>query len=355
MIHVEWHGNGPARICIIGYEIDERSGWGIARYTWQLIRNLKFATGIEVAFTGCGTPSKKLLRRNLEKLAFFCKVFKLKGSLYHAITPILAIPLAVANKSPSVVTVHDLLHFYRGYGSEHKMKLDFAYHAYVFDKLDAAITVAEYWKRDIMRMFGVENKKIHVVYNGVDTDKYKPIKGARSQQPKRILYVGSPTVLRGIDILIQAFNMVSKEYKDTEFLIGGKVDKDYILKLSKKFDVNVKHIGFIPEERLPYLYSSAHVFVNPPTDEFSLMLLEAMACGTPVIARDIFEVREYLGDAALMVNSEKPSELAEAILKLLTDEKLWLRLSRRGLERARTFTWKRTAENTYKVYTKLLG
>ena len=351
---MERHSNSSVRICIIGYEADERSGWGIARYTWQLIHNLKFAPGIDVVFTGCGTPSRKLLMRNLEKLFFFSKVLKLKGSLYHAVTPILAIPLAVANKSPSVVTVHDLLHFYRGYGSRHKMKFDITYHAYVFDQLDAVITVAEYWKRDIMRMFGVESKKIHVIYNGVDTARYKPIEKARSRQRKRILYVGSPTVLRGIDILIQAFNIVLKEYKDIEFLIGGKVDKDYILKLSKKFDVNVRHIGFVPEERLPYLYSSAHAFVNPPTDEFSLMLLEAMACGTPVIARDIFEMQEYLGDAALMVSSEEPSELAEAILKLLTDEKLWFRLSRRGLKRAEAFTWKRTAENTYNVYTKLL-
>ena len=345
----------PRRIFIIGYTASEYSGWGIARYTWQLIHNLKFISEMEVALMESGPPSKNTIIRSLEKLAFFYRVLKVKGSLYHAISPILAIPLAVADKSPSVVTVHDLLQFYGGYGKSHRMKIDLAYHAYVFDKLDAIITTAKYWKLDIMRRFSVQDKKICVIYNGVDTTKYKPVEGARSKLLKRVLYVGSPTALRGIDMLIKAFSIVSKECKDVEFIVGGKTSKEHVLRLSKKFNVNVKHVGFVPEEQLPHLYNSAYVFVNPPTDECSLMLLEAMACGTPVIAREIFQMREYLGDAALMVRSEEPDELAEAISKLLTDEVLWFKLSKKGLERAKAFTWRKTAENTYKVYTKLLG
>lgn len=345
------------RICIIGYEASERSGWGIARHTWELLHNFKSMNrhdGVEIRFIAHGAVPKNLLIRNLKKLLFFYRMRGIRASLYHAETPILAMPLVVFNKSPSVVTVHDLLSFYKGYSAPYKEKLDYTYHSFVFDNMEGIITKAECWKQDLIRKFDVPRRKVYVVYNGVDVEKFKPIHGLRDKHVKKILYVGSPTAERGLCTLIQAFSIVSRELGDVEFIMGGKTDRNYILELSKKFGVNVKHLGFMPEEKLPTLYNSVHVFVNPPTDEFSLMLLEAMACGTPVIAREIFEMREYFGNAGIMIKSDQSDELADAIIRLLNDEGLWFKLSQKGIERAKFFTWRKTAENTYEIYAKYL-
>ncbi|MDO8735163.1 MAG: glycosyltransferase family 1 protein, partial [Elusimicrobiota bacterium] len=109
--------------------------------------------------------------------------------------------------------------------------------------------------------------------------------------------------------------------------------------------------GYITEEENICLYNAASVFVFPSLYEgFGLPILEAMACGTPVITSDVYSMPEVAGDAAIMVNPEKISEITAAILKIVKDENLRKSLIEKGFQRAKLFNWEKTARKTLEVY-----
>jgi glycosyltransferase involved in cell wall biosynthesis len=113
----------------------------------------------------------------------------------------------------------------------------------------------------------------------------------------------------------------------------------------------VRFAGHVPGDELPYWYGSATVFVLPARYEgFGLPVLEAMACGTPVITSNRSSLPEVAGDAALLVDLERPQELAAALLKLATQPELRQELAQRGLQQAAGFSWRRSAAATLQVY-----
>ncbi|MBC8457657.1 MAG: glycosyltransferase family 4 protein [Deltaproteobacteria bacterium] len=112
----------------------------------------------------------------------------------------------------------------------------------------------------------------------------------------------------------------------------------------------------IPDEDLWGLMSAAEVFVYPSLYEgFGLPPLEAMACGTAVVTSNISSLPEVAGDAAILTNPFEPEEIAQALAKVALDETLRGELMRMGKERAKTFSWRRTAEETLKVYQTAYG
>jgi glycosyltransferase involved in cell wall biosynthesis len=114
---------------------------------------------------------------------------------------------------------------------------------------------------------------------------------------------------------------------------------------------SVRWVGLIPDEDLPAFYSAAACFVYPSLFEgFGLPVLEAMACGTPVVTSDRGSLAELVGDAAMVVDPESVEALAEAMTRVLTDATLAADLGRRGLERSRRFSWRETARRTLEVY-----
>ena len=114
--------------------------------------------------------------------------------------------------------------------------------------------------------------------------------------------------------------------------------------------------GYIPQDDLPAVYSRATAFIYPSLYEgFGLPVLEAMACGTPVITSNVSSMPEVAGDAGMLVPPQDVEALAGAIQRLLGDAELRQDLSRRGMARAREFTWRRAAEATLGVYCKVLG
>jgi glycosyltransferase involved in cell wall biosynthesis len=114
-------------------------------------------------------------------------------------------------------------------------------------------------------------------------------------------------------------------------------------------------MGFVPEDDLPALYNGADLFAFPSLYEgFGLPVLEAMACGTPVITSNVSSLPEVAGNAALLVDPYNVDELAGAIRRILSDPALAADLRARGLERARQFSWERTAQETLEVYRNVL-
>ena len=123
-----------------------------------------------------------------------------------------------------------------------------------------------------------------------------------------------------------------------------------------RLEQDVVFLGHVPDEDIPALYSLADLLVMPSLYEgFGLPPLEAMACGTPVVASNATSLPEVVGDAGLLVAPREACALAEAIETVLSDSQLRNRMVERGLARASTFTWERTAEETASVYRHVLG
>jgi glycosyltransferase involved in cell wall biosynthesis len=118
----------------------------------------------------------------------------------------------------------------------------------------------------------------------------------------------------------------------------------------------VRFLGTVPEQDLPALYSGAVLFVFPSEYEgFGLPVLEAMACGTPVVCSNRSSLPEIAGPAAVYVDPEDSSAIAAGLARVLEDDDLRESLSAQGLERARTFSWERTARETLRIYRVVVG
>ena len=151
----------------------------------------------------------------------------------------------------------------------------------------------------------------------------------------------------------------SKVYKDLNkkyklVIVGGYKDSSQrLLKLTNELEIDnhVIFTGFVPEEHLPIFYNCCDTFVYPSFYEgFGLPPLEAMNCGTPVIASNLTSIPEVVGDGGILINPYDISEISFAIGNLLSNEKLREELSSKGLKRAKEFSWQNTAQNTLKVY-----
>jgi glycosyltransferase involved in cell wall biosynthesis len=118
----------------------------------------------------------------------------------------------------------------------------------------------------------------------------------------------------------------------------------------------VQFTGFVDDQALPRLYSGADIFVYPSLYEgFGLPVLEAMACGAPVITSNVSSMPEVAGGAALLVDPCSTAELADAMLRLAGDEQLRGQLRAKGMERAGQFSWEQTAEQTWQIYQEVIG
>ena len=344
------------KVCFIAFRVREDIGSGIPRYTYQLIHNLmKIGRSLSIKYIEFGDNPKGTVFRWLKRTLFAIKMYDVDANIYHAVTPALAWPLILSRKRPIVVTVHDLFPLYPDLYRISKPECEI--YRLILTRCDLIISTAEYWKRDLIQYFKLPEDKIAVVPVGVDHSKFRPLKVPKDEKIKRILYVGSLSFEKGLDLLLKAFKIVLKKLPNTRLFVGGKGPQgSYFKRLAIQLGIasHVEFLGFIPEEKLPYYYNIADVFVYPSRIGFGLMLLEAMACSTPVIAVNRFQVPEYVGDAGILVEPGNIKQLAEAIIRVLTDEELRNTLSKKALKRSQQFTWEKTARMTLEAYWQLI-
>ncbi|GAB6137374.1 glycosyltransferase family 4 protein [Halanaerobaculum tunisiense] len=231
-------------------------------------------------------------------------------------------------------------------------------------RADKIITVSQNTKQDLINEFNFNSDKIKVIYNGID-DSYKPIRNGLDTikekyktGDKYILYVGNIKPHKNIPRLLKALSKVKND-NNMKLVIVGKRDKAYdqVFKVIDRYELedNVIFTGFVPDNDLLLLYNAATLFVYPSLYEgFGLPPLEAMACGTPVITSNISSLPEVVGEAAITVDPYSIDDLATAINNVLSDSNLQEELSRKGLERVRQFSWRKTAQETFKVYQEVL-
>jgi glycosyltransferase involved in cell wall biosynthesis len=266
----------------------------------------------------------------------------------------------------SVVTIHDCIHLMFPQYLPGKL-------AYVYAKgsmwaasrkADRILTVSEASKRDILRFFDVPAEKVSVIYNAIDERFLAPANPERMDLVRQryqldhpfVLYVGNIKPHKNIERLIDAFGRARSQGPENLklIIIGDEISKYPALRQSvhkHKLDKHVRFLGFQPMETLAAFYRLARAFVFPSLYEgFGLPPLEAMACGSPVVTSNVSSLPEVAGGAALLVDPYDADAIAEGIVQAVTDETLRADLIRRGLDRARSFSWPQSVKKIHEIY-----
>ena len=283
----------------------------------------------------------------------------------------LSLPLSFSK--PSVVTVHDLtpLVFPKYFPSGIRGLLKWNIQKFNLKKMSAIITDSESSKKDIMTYANISSNMIHVIYLAA-SEGFRRIPDNESVEKTRkkynlpkefALYVGDATWNKNLPRLIKAikqsntpFVMVGKAVQDTHFDRVNPWNED-LVEINKlvEGDKRIVRLGFVPQEDLIALYNLAKIFVMPSLYEgFGLPLLEAMACGCPVITTREGSIPEVVGDCAFFVDAYSIQSIEGGIRNVLGNERLRNSLSKKGLERKKSFSWEKTARKTQGVYESIL-
>ena len=256
-----------------------------------------------------------------------------------------------------IITIHDLISLRYKNISVHQ-RFYFKYLLpFLILKAKLIITVSETTKRDIVSLLKCPPEKVKVVYNGYDHTNYFTIEGNRHLIEraygvrKYLLAIGPTYPHKNFETLIRAYKELNDAVRIEYPLViaGGKGPYVHSLKkLVKQLDleISVHFIGYVPVELMPSLYREAHALVFPSLYEgFGIPLLEAMACGCPVITSNTSSMPEVCGNAAMYFDPLDRDALKDAIVKLTDDKNLWNDLRERGVVQSKKFSWKQTAQN----------
>ena len=288
--------------------------------------------------------------------------------LWHA--PHYNIPV-LKGKTRLVVTVHDLIHWI--FRKDFFSPLQTLYAKVMLEKAvsaaDHIITVSEKTKEDLIGYFKAGPGKISVIYEAV-SETFKPVtdpqmirsvKRKYGLPEKFFLYVGMIKPHKNILWLVRLFSKLEQFSRvQSRLVIAGKADPKHAREFKTLSRLSpeggILHIPFVETDDLPALYSGATALVHPSLYEgFGLTLLEAMACGTPVIAFRTSSIPEVTGDAAVLVPAGSEQAMEEALIRMETDSGRREYFRGLGLARVREFSWEKTAHQTKTVYEKVLG
>ncbi len=216
-------------------------------------------------------------------------------------------------------------------------------------------TVSEYSKRDMVKFYGLDPDKINVVPEGVDTSVFRPLDDGLALSQWRVetfgedvpflAYVGKPTERRNLSALIHAFSELKNEGLPHKLLIAGaslpgtSPFREVVKRLGVQNDVKV--LEYVTHQEMPVLYNAASLLVYPSSYEgFGMPVLEAMACGTPVIALNNTAFPEFAGGVAHLLEDAQVPTLKEGISSVLGDESRQRRMSEAGPKRAAEYDWR---------------
>jgi glycosyltransferase involved in cell wall biosynthesis len=297
---------------------------------------------------------------------------KEKIDVFHS--PFLLGPLF--SKRPFILTLHDLMvlkfpNFFEGRNFLIKIfaKLFFSIVVPITSKKCRMIlTDSKNVRSETINFLRIAPEKIKVIYPGVD-ERFKKLNSKISIEElhelnpnkKIILYVGNTRPYKNLPRLLEAFKLLQKKKSENyQLVIGGGEKRNLPLLKKIVLDLGIeKDVIFsenLTDAEVVALMNAADVFVFPSLEEgFGFPPLEAMACGTPVVTSNVSSLPEVVGDAALLVDPENVEEIASAIEKVLTDEKLREELIRKGFERVKRFSWEKTARETIEVYKSVTG
>jgi len=281
--------------------------------------------------------------------------------------------LPLVKKRKTVVTIHDTtpLVFPEHYPPGIKGKLKFGAQKLALRTVSGVITDSKNSKKDTTRYLDYPKEKIFVVYLAA-ADIFKPITNHRSlvtvkqkyHLPNQfVLYVGDVNYNKNILGLVKACKsiklplvIVGKQAVQKKF-DRKNIENQPLVQLIKLYgkDKDVIRVGFVPDKDLVALYNLATVYCQPSFYEgFGLPILEAMACGTPVVTSKKASLPEIAGKAAVFIDPYDINDISNGIIVAIDDEDLREDLIARGLKQAKKFSWEKVANETYKVYQEII-
>lgn len=272
----------------------------------------------------------------------------------------------------TVVTIHDLtpLVFPKIFLAGVKGKIKWNLQKLLLKKVDNIITDSMSSKKDIVKYAGVPEKKINVIYLApaeefkvikINKDQLKKLKSKYHLPENFVLYVGDVTWNKNLPRLIESIKknnltlvLVGKALVEKNFDKNNSWNQDLVTSLKfMEGDKRFLRLGFVPTEDLVFLYNLATVFVMPSLYEgFGLPVLEAMACGCPVVTTREGSLGELAENAAFFVDGYDIDSIAEGINRVYGDEKIQKDLSAKGLICAKKFSWRKVVTETVEVYEK---
>ena len=277
---------------------------------------------------------------------------------------------------PYVITVHDVLdHMYRARnGSGLKRSLHFQLTRRVLRNSARIFAVSTFTKNEIQKLFGIEPRRIEVIYNAIDarfltghaSDADRQMLAERYQIAYPfLLYAGRISPHKNLVRIIEAFAALKAELaKQDQFpdlkliIIGDELSKHPDLRrtvVRAGVQNDVRFLGFVPIDVLRVFYDVAKVFVFPSLYEgFGLPPLEAMAHGTPVLTSNTSSIPEVVGNAAVLVNPENLFEMMRALQRVLCDQVLRERLRHAGYEQVKKFSWDHAVSDILAGYREVL-
>jgi glycosyltransferase involved in cell wall biosynthesis len=326
---------------------------------WRDKQPLLSAPNIKVTHTP--VPS----HHRLEQLFLPWVVKRLATDVFHS--PDFIPPLR--RVGPSVITIHDLAfliypHFLTRDSARYYGQIDRAVR-----RADCIIAVSESTRRDLIKKLGAPEDKITVIYEAADP-LFQPAERSQAVHHVQalfeipedfILFVGTIEPRKNIPGLLRAYRRLRDKYKLTPALVlagaPGWLSEDvYKLVNDLALKPHCFFLGRVSNHDLYHLYNAAQCLVHPAFYEgFGLTPLEAMACGTPVVAANVSSLPEVVGDAALLVDPQNDEEITVALWRILTDAALRAQLRAKGLQRADGFSWERAARQTMEVYCRAAG
>jgi alpha-1,3-rhamnosyl/mannosyltransferase len=315
-----------------------------------------FAKKIPFAYEAKKTLEQWVLQRN---------VAKLRNPVYHETNYILS-----SFDLPTVVTIHDLSHIlYPQCHPRERVRYLERELPKTLEQADHIICVSRFVRDQLHDILGVDREKITPIHLGVSTS-MRPcsreqvvsvLKRYALPEKGYILVVATREPRKNLERLVKAYLHVQQGLRPRLPLVfaGDKgwksrhLDKELRGLESQGL---VRTIGYVPEKDLPFIYSGATVFAFVSLYEgFGLPPLEAMACGTPVLAADTSAMTEVIADAGLLVDPYDIDAIASGLTRLLGDDDLRSDLARKGIQRAASFTWDRCVEKTIDVYEQVAG
>ncbi len=273
--------------------------------------------------------------------------------------------IPVMHPRRSVVTVHDLgyLHYPEAHLPRDRRYLDWSTR-WSARQAVAVLADSAATKADLVRAYGITADKVHVVPLGRDERLARvedpaalaAVRGRYGLGQRYLLYVGTLQPRKNLARLIEAFARLAARpgRGDVELVLAGKQGWLYDALSAQVSGLGlagrVRFPGYLPDEDLPALLSGALAFVYPSLYEgFGIPVLEAGACGVPVITSNTSSLPEVAGDAAILVDPHDVDAIADAMDRVLTDDALRAELVRRGHENVKRFSWEKCARETLAV------
>lgn len=290
-------------------------------------------------------------------------LYKDKLDIFHSTTS-LAIPLLRTCRH--VITLHDLL--LKIHPEFLPSKLSWVYFQitnwWAIKFADKIITISDFTSKELSALYPKSRHKITTIHNGVsaefqvikDKEVLENVKKKYGITKDYILYVGTYKENKNLPTLVKAYAQLPHHMRHSYYLvIVGKQSTRYpeVPALIKQLGIEstVICINHVREEDLPVFYSGATVFVFPSIYEgFGLPIIEAMACGAPVVASNQASIPEIATDAAILTDPLNVKGMSGAVYDVLSNPQLRKMLVEKGLERAKSFSWEKTARETMRLY-----